>query len=330
MNRVWERGLDPETAVDEDSTTEGTIYRPPQRGERGGAIASVTTVTGDRPVTVTSREGFVRGVPRNGREERNRTRNSATLGGGGSIVRGRGRREYDASAAGAAEPEAKRPRVTSAIVVPGAVREEDDKPDRSHFREDGELDRWNAGPRPADKGGEDTGVGSGVAEDRSREPESMAVDGEEIQREDPENGQQPQQSQNQRFGGKIVVVSSTSRGRRSERDSGYAPRAERGGSAAAGAVSAVGVAGAAAASPGRFRPGMARGGNNRPDIRPSLASRLGPVVGRPVVIVTGDGTDDAGENGKPEPAQEVPMVEPSKPELQEAYKDGDTKKRNRR
>lgn len=133
-------------------------------------------------------------------------------------------------------------------------------------------------------------------------------------------------------GSKIVVASSTVRGRRSARgDIG-------------------GADGSNEPVPDRFRTGSGIRGRGRG----SLASRLGPVVGRPMAAGSmdrrrGSGRGHAGEDGDweegeagevvedggvvpgvvvvPEP---VPMVEPSKPEVHAAYKDGDTKKRNRR
>lgn len=121
-----------------------------------------------------------------------------------------------------------------------------------------------------------------------------------------------------------MLVSSTARGRRSARAEQFPEL-----------------------SADRLRNGSGGTGRVPRQVRGSLASRLGPVVGRPVVVeYVGGPAGDAGvgQNGLgavgemaggripgmvvvPEPR---PMVEPSKPELQDAYKDGDTKKRNRR
>lgn len=338
MNRVWERGLDPETATDEEPATDGDgIYRPPQRGERG-AGAGAAAGTGDRAVPA-GREGLARGVPRNVREDWNRSRNGAPVpGAGAGGVRGRGRREYDGGAAGVVEPEAKRPRVTSAIVVPGAagaagkgIGGDGDDENRARFRDDGELDRWNAGPGPMDMEMDESGEPGGKAEDRDARASDVPVTegGEEETTEaaegpEEDEGQKPRDRQQQpRFGGKIVVVSSTLRGRRSDREVSHGVmRVDRG--AATGGV------------PGRFRPGVSRGCLGRAEPRGSIASRLGPMVGPPVAVggregEGGQGGDgENGEGGEPLPPHEKPMVEPSKPELQAAYKDGDTKKRNRR
>lgn len=222
-------------------------------------------------------------------------------------------------------------------------------------RDDGELDRWNAG-----------GGGGGEADpDQIEEDNTMAeatpVDNpasDEIHEGPEELG-----GNMQRFGGgsKIVVASSTARGRRSARGEPFSERpSERfrsvSGNAAAsnrgGARGGVGLGSFASPSGSNSR----RAGGVA--VRGSLASRLGPVVGRPVVVVGVDkpaigmgrgrrdkkegrgGDEGRGEEGELVPGSDVsgvvvvpqppPMVEPSKPELHAAYKDGDTKKRNRR
>lgn len=188
----------------------------------------------------------------------------------------------------------------------------------------GELDRWDGGGNPTPTNEENGGAAFGD-HGEMEDDEGTEWDGAGVR-------QQP-------GGSKIVVASSTVRGRRTARgDIG-------------------GGDGSDEPVPNRFRTAAGVGAGNRGRARGSLASRLGPMVGRP----TGAGTMDrsrragrgrAGEDGDweegeageageegaiggvvsgvvvvPEP---VPLVEPSKPEVHAAYKDGDTKKRNRR
>ena len=215
---------------------------------------------------------------------------------------------------GGGEPDAKRPRVTSTIVI---------AQDNIASLANGELDRWNSASgntegepevTAADAGGEmeaDTeeaatgaGRGGGGGADAPEDESGEANDGGGGEEEEAESG-------GPRFVSQIVVVPGGAKGRAargndSERASGEHRFLERAGGRA-----------------GRGRGGGGEG--RRGAIRGSLASRLGPPMGRPVLVVTeGEG---GGEFVAPPPR---PMAVPSKPELHAAYKDGDTKKRNRR
>lgn len=315
MSGTWERGLDPATAAADDDAANGgevgsgdTTHRTPNRNTKD------SNSTGD----FSGKDRRMQDGPRSARDGKDRTRNNprndsgptrgtrdgrAMLGDGGGTfspgaVAGRGmarggRQGYHDSNRGSsgasgnsAEPEAKRPRVTSTIVIAG----HDD--DGDGIREDGTMDRWDAGPGPeADQVMKDTGengednAGHGDVED-GQQPEEIAVKVAGDDGDEKANGENADdQGRRPKFTSHIVVVPGT--------------RGRAGRHTADGGVR------------------MGRGGG----VRGSMASRLGPAVGQPVLAKVEGADIDVFER---------PMPEPSKPELQAAYKDGDTKKRNRR
>lgn len=216
--------------------------------------------------------------------------------------------------------------MTSTIVIAG---------DDTASLDNGELDRWNSAPGAAEGGPEeaaggvaaaDAGVVQGKTAAAAEEEEAVvrrgAGGGLEADTLEDESGEahyggggddgDGEEQSGPRFVSQIVVVPGGARGRAaargivdSDRYLGEHKFLGRSGGPEGGSGARLGGGG-----------GGARGGG----MRGSLASRLGPPMGRPVMVVAeGEGSDLA-----------PPLTVPSKPELHAAYKDGDTKKRNRR
>ncbi|CAN0324721.1 unnamed protein product [Ectocarpus sp. 6 AP-2014] len=345
MSGTWERGLDPATAaLDDDSPPEGrgrggsgtaglrggtkgsiAHYQRPadshgdRRGrgrDRGVAPMHGAGVRGDRDGMRGDRTGdrdvFSRGGRSGTRGDRargdfDRFRNGSS---GGRGEGARARRESNGVGGGGVEPEAKRPRVTSTIVVAG---DEDTNGDGT--TENGELDRWNTELPPASPPPEaEAAAATETAATTTTTPDDDLVDyePEAEPEEDTASGPPP------------AAAAAAPPGEATGQEGDQQPMEEDddGGRRPVGkivVVSGGGPRGRAANIGGVAGSGGGRG---------SLASRLGPPMGRPVMVKGGSG-DNSGEGGFV-PLSERPMPEPSKPELHVAYKDGDTKKRNRR
>lgn len=345
MSGTWERGLDPATAaLDDDAPPEG-------RGRGGGGTAGLRGGTkgsiahyqrpadshGDRRgrgrdrgvapmhgAGVRADRDGMRGDRTGDRDVFSRGGRSGTWGdrargdfdrfrNGGSGGRGEGsraRRESNGVGRGGGEPEAKRPRVTSTIVVAG---DEDTNGDGT--TENGELDRWNtelppASPPPA----AEAAAATETAATTTTTPDDDLVDyePEAEPEEDTASGPPP------------AAAAAPPPGEAKGQEGDQQPMEEDDGGGRRPVGKIVVVSGGGPRGRAANIGGVAGSGGGRG----SLASRLGPPMGRPVMVKGGSG-DNGGEGGFV-PLSERPMPEPSKPELHVAYKDGDTKQRNRR
>lgn len=344
MSGTWERGLDPETA-DLESAKNETDNSANQHPAGRGAISSESHGTRGKERRVPDdRERF----PTRGGGVPSENEGFSRRGGGGGGARGnvdgdrngllkkeawsgpsgrnssggigvRGEREsgrrgaggeekqgYDSRVPGVAdaEPQAKRPRVTSTIVIAGDINGGGDDSLNSNKNDNGVMDRWDAGAAtdPTAAVAATEGGGRTPPKDAAANVDDSGADGESAVVDAAENDGQP------RFTSTIIVVPGS-------RTEARHPRLRRGGS---NRVSNI-------VEPREERVIGVRG---------SLASRLGPVVGRPVIVKYVGGTGGDGANGNEDGEIDAPplrpMPEPSKPELQAAYKDGATKIRNRR
>ena len=284
------------------------------RGERGAVRGAMR---GDRDA---ARNGGAQG-------DFDRFRNGGDYGraaGGRGGPRGRDDRGGGGSGeVGGSEPDAKRPRVTSTIVIAGGEDTGEDT---------GEMDRWSADPAPTATQEEEATTDALETAAAAVEPEDAPDNDDDDDNVDYEPDVEPETASAEpaedaasasTAGKEKSATAATGGGEQpmdEDHDGGGEENGEVPGRRPAGkivVVSGGGPRGRAA------RAGGVAGSDG--GMRGSLASRLGPPMGRPVMVKSGSGDGD----GYVPPA-ERPMPEPSRPELHQAYKDGDTKKRNRR
>ncbi|CAM9223506.1 unnamed protein product [Scytosiphon promiscuus] len=312
--------------------------------ERGDARGDRDTLRGER--------GGMRGHANGTREDRAGSRGDLDrFGNGGGSGRGGGRtREHDyrggggggsgggGGGRGASEPDAKRPRVTSTIVV--ASGEDDGGGDGPP--ENGVLDRWNAEPAPtstvpaASAAAEKTSTAA-TKDDNANDDDDFDdnVDYEpepELEAAGEGAGTDAATTDAATTAGTPAVADpdkdEANEGVQAmDEEAGEGEDGEDGGGDARRPVGKIVLVSGGGPRGRAARIGGVAGSGG---LRGSLASRLGPPMGRPVMVKDGgDGGGGGGEGGFV-PLSERPMPEPSKPELHVAYKDGDTKKRNRR
>lgn len=354
MAGKWERGLDPDKAAEEadqeqKQAPDDSTSRPLERGRGTDGSRGVTAGrerrtgedrNGDRERfrTTSSRNdpgNDLRNEIRNNRRAdlRSNIRNGVVVGAQGREARGR--REIDSHRGNGngnggdgiegGEPVPKRPRVTSTIVVPSEEEQ------GTALKEGEELDRWDAGlattvdeeereRKEHDQGEQENATDKWRQEEEGYDQEkedNIPGEGDEaskggdrgVAREGEDDAPSPTAP---RFTSKIVVAPGV-RGRAARNFDPVPlarPRGER------NFLERIGGGG---------RRGSAGGG-----MRPSLASRLGPVVGAAARMQGGEEGDAAADDGDGTEPELPPVPEPTKPEVHAAYKDGDTKKRNQR
>ncbi|CAN0242446.1 unnamed protein product, partial [Ectocarpus fasciculatus] len=353
MSGTWERGLDPATAaLDDDAPPEGrgrgggggggtaglrggtkgstAHYQRPadshgdRRGrgrDRGVAPMHGAGVRGDRDGTRGDRAGdrgvFSRGGRSGTRGDRargdfDRFRNG---GSGGRGEGSRARRESNGDGRGGGEPEPKRPRVTSTIVIAG---DEDTNGDGT--TENGELDRWNTDLPPASPPPSPPAAAAATETEATTtttlDDDLVDFEPEAEPEEDTASGPSPAAA---------AAAAAAAHGEGTGQEGEQEPMEEDDGG---GGRRPVGKIVVVSGGGPRGRAANIGGVAGSGGVRGNLASRLGPPMGKPVMVRGGSG-DNGGEGGFV-PLSERLMPEPSKPELHVAYKDGDTKKRNRR
>eukprot|EP00752_Nemacystus_decipiens_P003853 g3545.t1 len=290
------------------------------RGERSDVRGPVR---GDR-------DGVWNGVGSRGDFDRFRN------GGYGRAAVGRaGPRDHDvrgvggSGEVGSVEPDAKRPRVTSTIVIAG---------DEETGERNGEMDRWNAEPAPTAPQDEENEQEAATAETAAAAAAAAPEDVNENDDDDDDDNvdyepdvepeaEEPAESATSTSTGKEKSATAAPTGgeqpmdQDSDNGGGGGEEEEIGNASGRRPAGKIVVVSSGGPRGRAARAGGVAGSDG--GMRSSLASRLGPPMGRPVMVKTGSGDGDI-------PLAERPMPEPSRPELHPAYKDGDTKKRNRR